>query len=47
MIAHHEGAIEMAEDVLRDGSNERERMLAKDVEAAQRAEIDIMKSLVE
>ena len=47
MIAHHEGAIEMAEDVLRDGSNERVRMLAKEVEAAQRAEIDIMKSLVE
>lgn len=47
MIAHHEGAVEMAQDVLRDGSNERVRMLAKDVESAQRAEIDIMKSLVD
>jgi len=46
MIAHHEGAIEMAENVIRDGSNERVRMLAKEVESAQRAEIDVMKSLV-
>lgn len=46
MIAHHEGAIEMADDVLRDGSNGRVRDLATDVVDTQRDEIDLMQTLL-
>lgn len=46
MIAHHEGAVEMAKDVLRDGADQRVRDLAEGVEAVQRAEIALMKTLV-
>lgn len=46
MIAHHEGAIEMADDVLRDGSNSQIRDLATDVVETQRDEIELMQSLL-
>lgn len=46
MIAHHEGAIEMAEDVLRDGSNGQIRDLATNVVGTQQAEIDLMRALL-
>ena len=46
MIAHHEGAVEMAKDVLRDGADQRVRDLAEGIEAVQRAEIALMKTLI-
>lgn len=46
MIAHHEGAIEMAEDVLADGVNADVRALAEQIIAAQRAEIEEMRALL-
>lgn len=46
MIAHHEGAIEMAEDALRDGSNAQVRDLAANVVETQQAEIDLMRKLL-
>lgn len=44
MIHHHEGAIEMAEDVLEDGSAERIADLAEDVIDVQQAEIEEMEA---
>jgi uncharacterized protein (DUF305 family) len=46
MIAHHEGAIEMANDVLRDGSNSVILEMATNVVETQQAEIDAMKALL-
>ena len=46
MIAHHEGAIEMAEDVVRGGKNAAVKTLAKDIATAQDAEIAEMKKLL-
>ena len=46
MIAHHEGAVEMAKDVLRDGADQRVRDLAEGIAAVQRAERALMKTLV-
>jgi uncharacterized protein (DUF305 family) len=46
MIAHHEGAVEMANDVLRDGRNQSVRTLANEVVKTQLAEIDVMKALL-
>lgn len=46
MVAHHEGAIEMADDVLRDGTNEQIRALAEAITSAQKAEIDEMRGLL-
>ncbi len=46
MIAHHEGAIEMANDVLRDGSNSVIIEMATNVVETQQAEIDAMKALL-
>lgn len=46
MIAHHEGAIEMANDVLADGKNSAVRELATAIIAAQDAEIAEMKLLL-
>ncbi|MSO15879.1 MAG: DUF305 domain-containing protein [Ilumatobacteraceae bacterium] len=46
MIAHHEGAITMAKDVLKDGTNSAVRTLATAVETAQDAEILEMKELL-
>lgn len=46
MIAHHEGAIEMANDVVRDGKNSAVRDLANAIVSAQDAEIMEMKDLL-
>jgi uncharacterized protein (DUF305 family) len=46
MIAHHEGAISMAETVQTEGSNPDVRSLADQIIAAQRAEIDEMNALL-
>ena len=46
MIRHHEGAIDMADDVLSDGSDPSMRSLAERIIAAQRAEIDSMRALL-
>jgi uncharacterized protein (DUF305 family) len=40
MIAHHKGAVAMAEDVLADGINAETRKLAEEIIANQQAEID-------
>ena len=40
MIAHHKGAVAMAEDVLADGKNAETRRLAEEIIANQQAEID-------
>lgn len=47
MIGHHEGALEMADDVLRDGSDQRILELAEDVIAGQSAEIARMRRLLD
>lgn len=46
MIEHHEGAVAMAEDVIRDGENEPTRALAENVVDSQKKEIDEMKKLL-
>lgn len=46
MIAHHEGAIEMASDVLKDGKNAAVRTLANTITSGQDAEITEMKELL-
>jgi uncharacterized protein (DUF305 family) len=46
MIAHHEGAIEMAETVLADGSNAETLTLAKAIIAAQQGEIETLRLLL-
>ena len=46
MIAHHEGAIEMATDVLSGGKNPAVKTLATAITAAQDAEITEMKKLL-
>lgn len=46
MIAHHEGAVDMAEAALKDGSNSAVRDLAKIIIQGQAAEIAEMKSLL-
>lgn len=45
MIAHHEGAIEMAEVVLDDGANGEALALANKIVSAQATEIDILKAI--
>ena len=45
MIAHHEGAIDMAEVVLADGSNAEALTLANAIVSAQATEIDILKTI--
>jgi uncharacterized protein (DUF305 family) len=45
MIAHHEGAIEMAEVVLADGKNAETLALAQAIISTQQAEIDILRAL--
>ena len=47
MIEHHQGAIVMAEDVIRDGENEPTRELAENVVDSQKKEIDEMKKLLD
>lgn len=46
MIAHHEGAVDMATDVIDGGRHEELRRLANDIVTAQQAEIDLMTSLL-
>lgn len=46
MIEHHEGAVEMAEDVLDDGSNPDVRALAESIVESQTAEIEVMRELL-
>lgn len=46
MIAHHEGAIVMAEDVLLDGVHPGVRQMAKDIIAVQQAEIETLRRLL-
>jgi uncharacterized protein (DUF305 family) len=45
MIAHHEGAVEMAEAVLNDGANTAVRELANAIIKGQEAEITEMRNL--
>lgn len=46
MIAHHEGAIQMAEDVIESGENTDVRTLAEKIIADQNAEIATMRELL-
>lgn len=46
MIEHHEGAIDMAEDVLSSGTDPRVAALAKEIIASQQAEIDQMRTFL-
>jgi uncharacterized protein (DUF305 family) len=47
MIAHHEGAVSQSETVKADGSNADVLLLADQIIAAQQAEINEMKALLE
>ena len=47
MIRHHEGAITMAEDVAAKGKQPKVKTLAEQIVAAQRAEIDEMRALLD
>lgn len=44
MIAHHEGAIEMADTVLTEGASPEVKQLAEDIRTAQQQEIDQMRT---
>jgi uncharacterized protein (DUF305 family) len=46
MIAHHEGAVTMAEDQIADGANPEAKVLAAKIVADQQAEIATMKALL-
>ncbi|MFT3876179.1 MAG: DUF305 domain-containing protein [Propioniciclava sp.] len=46
MIAHHEGAVAMAESVLATGSDPRVKQLAEDVVRTQKTEITLMQELL-
>lgn len=46
MIAHHEGAIDMANDVLASGTNSDVKQLANKIIAAQNAEIEEMRKIL-
>ena len=45
MIAHHEGAVAMAEDVLGGGVNGAIAELARSIVATQQAEIETLRSI--
>ncbi len=47
MIAHHEGAIDMAETELADGTNADAKALAQQIITSQRAEIAEMRTMLE
>ncbi|WAB80460.1 DUF305 domain-containing protein [Microcella daejeonensis] len=47
MIVHHEGAIDMAEDVLDDGEHPGVRDLAESIIESQAEEIELMRSMLE
>lgn len=46
MIAHHQGAIDMANDVLANGTNTEINTLAKAIISGQTAEIEVLRGLV-
>jgi uncharacterized protein (DUF305 family) len=46
MIDHHTGAIEMAREVQKNGSNAEVKKLAADIEKSQQAEIETLKKLL-
>lgn len=46
MIQHHEGAVRMSEDELKDGKNSDAKALAQSIVASQQAEISTMNSLL-
>lgn len=46
MIPHHEGAIEMAEDVISDGENREVRELAESIRVSQAEEITLMEQML-
>lgn len=46
MIEHHDGAIEMAQELLDDGENAEVRRLGEAIIAAQEAEIELMRELL-
>ena len=43
MIAHHEGAIQMAQDVLKDGKNPAVLALANEITSSQNSEIEVLR----
>ncbi len=45
MIAHHKGAINMAQEILASGSDSEVRTLAEQIVVAQQAEIDMMQKM--
>jgi uncharacterized protein (DUF305 family) len=45
MIRHHEGAVDMANEELKDGTNSDMKTLARDIISAQEKEITLMKKL--
>lgn len=45
MIPHHEGAIEMAREVLADGADARVRALAEAIVAVQQREIEVLRGI--
>jgi uncharacterized protein (DUF305 family) len=47
MVAHHRGAVEMAETELRDGANAEAKRLAQSIIDSQNAEIDEMRHLLQ
>ncbi|MEU4235131.1 DUF305 domain-containing protein [Nonomuraea sp. NPDC026600] len=47
MIAHHKGAIEMAETEQTSGSNPKAKELAKTIETAQQAEVEQLQKIVD
>ena len=46
MIEHHEGAIEMANIEIADGSNPDAQEMAREIVASQQQEIDTMQALL-
>lgn len=46
MVEHHEGAVEMAQDVIRSGRHAPTRALAVDIVEAQQREIAQMKAML-
>ena len=47
MIEHHEGAIEMAQNLVDDGENGEVRQLGEAIITAQKAEIELMRELLD
>jgi len=45
MIAHHEGAVSMANDVIADGTNPETKKLAEEIVITQQAEIEELRTL--